>query len=209
MTVDVATVTPETTVMTTAVITVTPETTVKHAASLLASHGFTALPVVDDDDRLIGIVTEADLVRDRFPWDTRTRWQTDDQSPRFSPGQQVAEVMTIPVIAMGATTDVADLVTAMGDSKVRSMPIVDGSRVVGIVTRRDLVRVIARTDEAIERDVRHALAHCGVDRWRVDVRDGVVSLGDEYEDETERHVAVVLAEAVPGVLAARVTSVRR
>ncbi|HEX5115319.1 MAG TPA: CBS domain-containing protein [Pseudonocardiaceae bacterium] len=196
-------------VMTTPAITVTPETTVKYAASLLASHGFTALPVVDDDDRLIAIVTEVDLVRDRFPWDTRNRWQIDDESPRVPPGQRVADVMTTPVTAMGATTDVADLVTAMGDSKVRSMPIVDGSRVVGIVTRQDLVRVIGRADEAIERDVRHALAlYGGGDRWRVDVRDGVVSLGDEYDDETERHVAVVLAEAVPGVLAAQVTPIR-
>src|SRR5438270_6785063 len=60
-------------VMTSPAITVTPGTTVKEAATLLAVNGFTALPVLDDDDRLIGIVTEADLVRDRFPYDPRYR----------------------------------------------------------------------------------------------------------------------------------------
>lgn len=196
-------------VMSKPVITVMPDATVKDAAGLLASNGFTALPVVNDDDRLIGIVTEADLIRDRFPRDTRNRRYTDDETPPVRPGMRVADVMTSPVVAMGATTDVADLITAMWDSKVRSMPIVDGSRVVGIVTRRDLVRILGRADGAIETDVRHALEHyCGVDRWTVDVRDGVVSLGDEYQDETERHVAVVLAEGVPGVVGAHVAPIR-
>jgi CBS domain-containing protein len=196
-------------VMTKSVITVKPDTMVKYAAGLLASHGFTALPVVNDDDRMIGIVTEADLIRDRFPADTRNRRHTENETPRIQPGMRVGDVMTSPAIAMGATTDVADLIRAMWDSKVRSMPIVDGSRVVGIVTRRDLVRTLGRADGVIEKDVRNALAHyCGVDRWTVDVRDGVVSLGDGYEDEAERHVAVVLAEAVPGVVAAHVASIR-
>ena len=57
--------------MSTPVITVTPKTSVKQAAILLSSHGFTALPVVDDDDRLIGIVTEVDIVQDRFTRDLR------------------------------------------------------------------------------------------------------------------------------------------
>ncbi len=58
-------------IMSTPVTTVRPGTTVKEAAALLATNGFTALPVVDDGDRIIGIVTEADLVRDRVPRDPR------------------------------------------------------------------------------------------------------------------------------------------
>lgn len=193
-------------VMSRPVTTVTPTTRAKHAANLLALRGFTALPVVDDDERLVGIVTEADLVRGRFPRDARYRRYPESGPPPPPPGRTVADVMTSPVTAMGAATDVADLVTAMWDSKIRSMPIVDGSRVVGIVTRRDLVRVLGREDEAIAADVRHRLAaYAGTGRWTVDVHDGVVSLGDEYEDETERHVAMVIAEAIPGVVAARIT----
>jgi osmotically-inducible protein OsmY len=86
------------------------------------------------------------------------------------------------------------------------MPIVDGSRVVGIVTRRDLVRVLAREDQAIATDIRHRLAnYSGLNRWTVDVHDGVVNIGGEYHDPTDRHVAVVLAEAVPGVTAVHTT----
>jgi CBS domain-containing protein len=194
-------------VMSGPVITVTGEKTVKYAAHLLASHGFTALPVVDDDDRLIGIVTEADLLRGRFPRDTRYR-RDDDVVPR--PGMTVADVMTTPVTGMGATSDVVDLITVMLNDRIRSMPIVDGSRVVGIVTRRDLVRVIGRDDDAIATDVRHRLAnYAGPDRWTVDVRDGVVALGDEFDDAAERHVAIVLAESVPGVVAARCDPIRQ
>jgi CBS domain-containing protein len=186
--------------MTGPVVTVTPDDTVKYAANLLASRGFTALPVVDDDERLIGIVTEADLVRDRFPRDARYRGPDDAE---LQPGTKVADVMTTPVTGMAANTDVVDVITAMLDGKIRSMPIVDGDRVIGIVTRRDLVRVIGRDDDLIATDVRHRLAnYAGPGRWTVRVRDGVVSLGDEYDDPAERHVAIVLAEAVPGVIAA-------
>jgi CBS domain-containing protein len=111
--------------------------------------------------------------------------------------------MTTPAVAMGAGTDVAVLAKALLDAGHRSMPIVDGSRVIGIVTRRDIVRVIARDDHTIADDVRHRLEIYGGDRrWRVDVRDGMVSIGDAFDDETDRHVATVLAEAVPGVVRA-------
>src|ERR1700730_13879229 len=96
-------------VMTSPVITVNPGTTVKEAATLLAGNGFTALPVLDDDDRLIGMVTEVDLVRDRFPRDPRYRQQVDTPTAPVT----VGAVMTTPAVGMGATADVADLVTAM------------------------------------------------------------------------------------------------
>ncbi|HEX5401612.1 MAG TPA: CBS domain-containing protein [Pseudonocardiaceae bacterium] len=191
------------------VTTVKPDTTVKYAANVLASHGFTALPVVDADDRLIGIVTEADLVRDRFPRDARYR---RDDDVVVDPGKTVGEVMTTPAVAMAQTADVVDLITVMDNDKIRSIPIVDGSWVVGIVTRRDLVRVLGRDDDDIAADVRHRLAnYAGPDRWTVHVHDGLVELGDEYDDRSERHVAIVLAEAVPGVVGAHFepTSVSR
>jgi len=121
----------------------------------------------------------------------------------------VGEVMTTPVTGMAETTDVVHLITVMQGDKIHSMPIVDGSRVVGVVTRRDLARILGRDDEAIAADVRHRLAnYAGEDRWTVRVSDGVVSLGDEYDDPAERHAAIVLAEAVPGVIAAHCDPVR-
>ncbi|MCU1686559.1 MAG: hypothetical protein JWQ81_7298 [Amycolatopsis sp.] len=186
------------------VVSVTPGTPIKQAANLLAANGFTALPVLDDDGRLIGIVTEADLLRDRFPRDARYHNTFDTKEPRPTAAALVGEVMTTPVTAMGAGTDVVDLVTAMLDSRVRSMPIVDGSRVVGIITRRDLVRVLAREDADIATDVRHRLAMYGEpDRWTVEVHGGAVAIGDEFDNETDRHVATILAESVPGVTRAQ------
>lgn len=188
-------------IMTAPVITVRPETTVKAAAALLAEHGFTALPVLDDD-RLIGIVTEADVVRDRVPRDPRTLIHADhhDHPGAALVTTTVREVMTTPVTAMGPGTDIAVLGKALLESGFRSMPIVEGSVVVGIVTRRDIVRAIARDDDSIAADVRHRLEIYGGDRrWHVEVHEGVVSIADEFDDETDRHVATVLAEAVPGV----------
>jgi CBS domain-containing protein len=195
-------------IMTTPVITARPGTSVKEAAAVLAGNGFTALPVVDGDYRLVGIVTEADLMRDRVPRDPRALCHPGEQSPTVTT-TTVGEVMTTPVVAMGPGTDVAILAKALLDAGYRSMPIVDGSRVVGIVTRRDIVRVVAREDDTIAADVRHRLEiYGGGRRWQVEVHDGVVAITDQFDDETDRHVATALAEAVPGVIRATAFAAR-
>ncbi|MFD9891789.1 CBS domain-containing protein [Amycolatopsis sp. NPDC059027] len=194
-------------VMTSPVITVGTATTAKEAAEILSSRGFTALPVVDDDDRLIGIVTEADLIRDRVPADPRHRRDAEYRARREDPGSTVGALMTSPATGMSPGTDVADLTRALVESGIRAMPVVDGARVIGIVTRGDIVRVLARDDHAILNDVRHHLEiYGGADRWTVEVADGVVRVVDAYDDETDRHVATLLAQAVPGVVDARVVS---
>lgn len=144
-------------IMTSPVITVRARTTVQDAAALLASRGFTALPVVDDDGQLIGIVTEADLVRDRFPRDARSLIHNGPSTRVAAVAKTVGEVMTSTVVSMGSGTDVASLTAALLKAGQRAVPIVDDSRLVGIVTRRDLVRVVGRDDDAIAREVRHKL----------------------------------------------------
>ncbi|WP_236790893.1 CBS domain-containing protein [Amycolatopsis sp. GM8] len=187
-------------IMSRPVVTVTAASSAKHAAELLARHGFTALPVVDDDDRLIGIVTEADLIGERFPPDPRFA-----PAQRVTPGETVGAVMTTPATAVAPGADVVEVARALLDSRIRALPIADGARVVGIVTRGDLVRMFARDDTEIAADVRHHLAvYGGPDRWRVEVHDGVVRISDEFDNEGDRHVATVLAEAVPGVVSATV-----
>ncbi|WIX83727.1 CBS domain-containing protein [Amycolatopsis carbonis] len=184
------------------VVAVTPSAPVKEAAEVLTKHGFTALPVVDDDERLIGIVTEADLIRHGVPADVRSG-HGRPVAPAAAAGRTVEDVMTTPVTAMSPGTDVADLCQALVDARIRAMPIADGSRLVGIVTRGDVVRVLARADSAIAVDVRHRLEiYGGTGRWEVEVREGVVRIVDRDDDETDRHVATVLALAVPGVVAA-------
>ncbi|WP_410622874.1 HPP family protein [Amycolatopsis sp. cmx-8-4] len=187
-------------VMTSPVITVQPWTSAKEAAELLSTHGFTALPVVDDDDGLIGIVTEADLIRGRIPVDVRF---THEHHEAVAAGKTVGDLMTSPATAMSTGTDVADLCQALIDARIRAMPIVDGSAVVGIVTRGDIVRVLARDDSAIARDVKHRLEiYGGSGRWEIDVHDGNVHIADRFDDDSDRHVAQLLALAVPGVITA-------
>jgi len=98
-------------VMSAAVATVRPDTPAKEAARLLTTHGYTALPVVDEDDVLVGIVTEADLIRGRIPADARSA-PAQTESPSVAE-TSVEQVMTTPVTAMSSGTDVADLCQAL------------------------------------------------------------------------------------------------
>ncbi|MCW2527990.1 MAG: hypothetical protein JWM76_2850, partial [Pseudonocardiales bacterium] len=94
--------------MTRSVITVRPETTVRRAAELLTRHGITSLPVLDGDDRVIGIVSESDLIRDRMPHDSRSHLRpVEAEQP--DPAQYVADVMGRTVICLGEKADTADL----------------------------------------------------------------------------------------------------
>src|SRR6266511_2911548 len=108
-------------IMTRPVVTVRPDTHVKEAAAVMTARGYTALPVVDDDDRLIGIVTEADLVRDRIPRDPRYRVHADTPPEQLPCRPTVGEVMSTPVTAMGPGTDVAVLAAALLEARQRSM----------------------------------------------------------------------------------------
>jgi CBS-domain-containing membrane protein len=105
------------------------------AAALLVSHGITAAPVVDDDKHVIGVATEADLVRGRIVPDG---WTVEEQ-----PEPTVAAVMTEAPVTMRPEDDLADLVALMLDAGIRSVPIVEDNRLVGIVSRRDVLRVVA------------------------------------------------------------------
>ncbi|WP_112273747.1 CBS domain-containing protein [Lentzea terrae] len=179
-------------IMTSPAITVKPEVPVRGAAALLVSHGFTALPVVDDDKRLIGIVTEADLLRNGY----------GDEAG----GSRVGDVMTTPAVAMDRDAQASVLARAMVDDRVRCFPIVDGSEVVGVVTRRDLVRALARTDTTVAAEVQRVLdLYAGGSRkWTVVVRDGEAAIGAENTDEETRNVLVALAKSIHGVLRVRV-----
>lgn len=184
-------------IMTRTVVTVSPDVPVVRAARTLSDRGFTALPVVDDNGELIGIVTEADLIRNRFPGGEHTE----------APGLTVGDVMTSPVIGVSHDTDVSVIARTMLTGQCRCVPIVDGTTLVGVITRRDIVRVLARSDADIAGDVRRHLGVLGgQSRWSVQVRNGDVVVTDRFHDASDQAVAQVLAEAVPGVIRATVTA---
>lgn len=191
-------------IMSSPAVTVRRTEPIERAARTLDGHGFSALPVVDDADSLVGIVTVNDLTM-RF---AATMTPAAIAAPRtLRPGRSVAEVMTTSVISIPATTDIAELATAMLNLHLRSVPIVDDRLVVGVVTRRDLVRTLARDESSVARDVRKRLErYGGRGRWTVSVSNGVACIGDAFDDATDRHVATVLALAVPGVTRAEIVA---
>lgn len=195
-------------VMTSPVVTVQPTTPVRAAAALLTERGFTALPVADADGDLVGLVTEADLLHDRIRHDARSPRLNRELTTEPAPAT-VAEVMTRNVLRARPFSDVADIADEMHRLGVRSVPVVDDGRtLVGIVSRRDILRTLTRADVAIAADVRRRLeAYAGPDRWGVDVASGVVTLHDPVGDRTEQHVATVMAASVRGVAEVRIDRV--
>lgn len=127
-------------IMSSPAVTVSSASSVRHAAGMLRDRGFTALPVLDDDGRLVGIVSEADLLDGRVQPDARRR--RADLPPHPRRGDTVADVMTSPVESLTPGADIADAVTTMLDERIRCLPIVDGYTVVGVITRRDLLGAI-------------------------------------------------------------------
>jgi CBS domain-containing protein len=195
--------------MTSSVATVRPDTPAKEAARLLTANGYTALPVVDGEGDLLGVVTEADLIRNRILPDPRTLIEDEPPPPDEPAAPLVGAVMTANPITVAPTTDAVAITRVMLDRHLRALPVVDGDRLVGIVTRRDVLRTIARDDQDIARDVRHRLAIACRHVWEVEVADGVVTLATEGADAEDRHVAEVIAAALPGVREARVVDPNR
>jgi CBS domain-containing protein len=121
-------------VMTRQVVTVNPETPIATAVALATGRGFTALPVVDAAGELVGLVTEADLLRDHARND-----------PTGGRPTRVDQVMTTQVLTVAPATDLSEVVRRMQRLGIRSMPVVRASAgLVGIVSRRD---VLAATGE--------------------------------------------------------------
>lgn len=186
--------------MTSPAITVTPETHCKDAAALLVRHRISALPVVDAEGRLVGLVSEADLLPLETTPDPRS--QATPVAPRVEPmPRRVDEVMTREVYTVDEETDLGHVAQRMLEMGVKRFPVMLGNSVVGVISRHDLVKVIARTDEDIDTGVRRVLSEEGLrlGQLRVQVRDGVVVLSGGGDRQTLR-LAEILARGVPGVL---------
>ncbi|MEJ7650706.1 MAG: CBS domain-containing protein [Nakamurella sp.] len=193
-------------IMTSPAVTVNSSTPVIEVAELLARRGFTSVPVVDDDDALIGIVTEADLISGRIRPDPRIHGRV--APPAVAPAAEVLDVMTTPVASVTAGADVSDIAAMMLDERIRCFPVVDGLTIVGVVTRRDIVAAVARTDGAIRAEI-DALLLSSPDlapahRWQVTVQGGVADIADFQDRADDRLQARGLAEHVRGVVSVQV-----
>jgi CBS domain-containing protein len=187
-------------IMTQPVFTVRPTDPIEGAAALLTDRRITAAPVVDDLNRLVGIVSEGDLLRNRVPEDPTAHLRAP-VGPASRRPRVVAEVMTHHVVTAWLMEDVADVAHTMLERDVRSVPVLDGSHVVGIVSRRDVLRSVVRTDDVLTHEVQDRLdAYAGgVRRWTATVTDGVVTVEGAFDDDTERQIVDALVRTVSGV----------
>lgn len=196
-------------VMTRDVITVPPTASLKAAASLLVEHRISGLPVVEND-RVVGVFSERDLLfkeqgrPERSPW---LSWLLDPMAVSDRPkldARYVGAAMTAPAITIDASASVATAARRMLESGVSRLPVLKGDRLVGLVTRADLVRAFARDDEEIAREIRDQVVRRSMwledDAVQVDVRNGVVTLHGRVKTASDARLIEKLVELVPGVV---------
>jgi CBS domain-containing protein len=208
-------------IMTRGAVTVTADSTIETAARLMLSHRVSGLPVVDSAGAIIGMVTEGDLLR-RVEIGTEVRhgrWLELLLGPGRlardyvrSHARKVDEVMTREVASIGPETPLAEAVMLMEQWHVKRLPVVDRGRLVGILSRANLLSALLELLAApmpgagSDREIRaRVLAEIDKQRWAprasidVAVADGVVELRGAVTDERERMALRVAAENVPGV----------
>lgn len=205
--------------MTENVVTVPPETPVLAIARLLAERGISAVPVLGADATLLGIVTEADLIRrltggDGKPMGLLRQLFTDMDrlADRYaaSHGATAADVMTRDVVAVAPTTPVSEIAAMMEEKGIRRVLVTHEKRLLGLVSRADLLRALveppAETGEYSDERLRRAvLAAMRRQPWAdtfftlVDVKDGVVELHGFSNSTAVLRGLKVLAAQVPGV----------
>ena len=209
--------------MTSFVVTVRPDATIEYAAQVMLQYRISGLPVTDSDGAVLGIITESDLLR-------RAETGTEKRHARWASlligpgrlaqeyvrthGRKVAEVMTDRVFTVTPETPLAELVALMETKHVKRVPVVDQGRLVGIVSRADVMAALVGllsdkpAGAATDAEIRHQiLAEIDRQLWGprdgidVVVTNGVVVLKGLIPDKRERAALCVAAENVPGVKA--------
>jgi CBS domain-containing protein len=188
-------------VMTRKVITAAVDTPIAEVADLLATHRIGAVPIVDDHDYVLGVVSAADLLP-----------KVAGDRPAFGRRAAKAEarlagqVMTTRLVTIAADASLAEAATTMRKKKVRRLLVTDqAGRLRGVLSRTDVLRPLTRPDAAIRDDVvEHVLRRTlWIEPSQVQVRvdDGVVTLTGAVGRRTTGDIAARLAETVPGAVA--------
>jgi CBS domain-containing protein len=198
-------------IMSSEVVTVFAATSLKEVAEILAERGISGLPVVGNDGDVVGVVSEADILfKERGP-STRTgvfAWLLDRYGYEGQPkleAQIAGEAMTAPAIVIEPQRPIAEAAHVMLERRVNRLPVVENGRLVGLVTRADLVRAFARPDEAIEREIREDVL--GRTLWlrepeaiTIEVENGKVALSVNADSRFDAELGGTFAARVPGVV---------
>lgn len=196
--------------MTTPVVVAHPETPLKEIAGLLVEHRIGGIPIVDADDRVLGVVSEADfLVKETGrPPKRRSRplaWllagaRADEIALRRIQAETAGEAMTSPACTIEPTARLAEAARRMTERRVNRLPVVAEERLVGIITRADLVRAFARSDAELRAAAAHAVrAVDGMSVLRVE--DGVVTVNGTVSHPAVAEGAVRMIADIEGVVA--------
>lgn len=198
-------------VMTRDPVTVGLDTPFKDIAELLDERGISAVPVVDESGVPVGVVSEADLL-------AKAEFQDRDEPPsRFAGPQRrqewlkaqaltAADLMSLRLVTVGPDTPLPVAARKLARTGVRRLLVIDDDgRLVGIMSRRDLLQPFLRDDEQILAEVREEVLQRALWLWPADVgvtvEDGVVTLSGTVERRSEAEIAVRLTRALPGVVA--------
>jgi CBS domain-containing protein len=215
-------------VMTTNVVTVAPTTSVHDVAKLLSEKNISGVPVVDAANQLVGIVSEGDLLhrvetgterrvpRRRHSW-WLARFEADEELARDyvkSHGRTAEDVMTREVITVDEKTELAEVANLLETKRIKRVPVVRDGKLVGIVSRANLVRALAAVESRLaadtapdDRTIRQKLldelrGQEWVHTWAADiiVRDGVVHIWvSDDRPQAEKEALRIAAENIPGV----------
>lgn len=207
-------------VMTVQVVSVMADTLFKDVAEVLVANGISAVPVVDGDEHVLGVVSEGDLMRkEEFreqycgesyqpPMRARLRRRMTGQAEngrRKAAGDTAADLMTTPAVTVVPSASTARAARIMDECGVKRLIVVDaGGRLQGIVSRRDLLRMYLRDDDEIRRRVVEGIpSH---ERWNdrdgiiVEVHNGIVTLAGHTDRRSQADAAVHAAERLDGIV---------
>jgi CBS-domain-containing membrane protein len=198
-------------VMSTEVVSVPQTMSLKDAAYQLVEHGITGMPVVDDDGAVVGVLSEADIIaketkpaprRRTLDWlfEPRDTWLDE----RFD-ARTVAEAMSAPAITIAADRALTEAANAMVAEGINRLPVVVDGKLVGIVTRADLVRAFSRSDAEVLADVRDEVITrvfwLDPNLFTIQVDNGVVSIAGKVDTEGDMRLLPELIRRLPGVVA--------
>lgn len=166
------------------------------AIRLLAEKRVTALPVVDGQEHLVGVLSEIDILRRAVEPDTRAHAIPVHESAPLP--KTVSEIMTRDPHTTTEGADVADLIELFTTTSIKSLPVVRGPQLVGVVSRSDIIRALWRSDADLLDDLRSVFQDYGQEAWTLHVSHGVVEITGTGSSR-ERDIAAAIARSVLGV----------
>ena len=197
--------------MTTPVLSIGPEASLKDVAALLVDRGISGLPVCDAENRVVGVISEGDILYKEHDPSTGRKggplaWLIDGNTPAVikSRALTVREAMTSPALTVTPWSSVSEAARLMSERGINRLPVVRNDELVGIVTRTDLVRAFTRSDGEIERELRDEVLERTLwlerDTVELEVKRGAVKLAGMLQTRSDATLLERMVARIPGVV---------